>query len=269
MEKLALALGGGGVRCFTHLGVAQALKEEKIAANFYATASFGSLVGVLLANNIDIETIRKTFAKNMTRAKWLIPTISRHSMISQVNFKHILEELLDVKKIEKLETPIAIVGTDYNTGQQIIFRKGNIIDAVSASCSFPGIYNPIKYNGHLIGDGGIVNNIPADICRNYVSKKGKVISVTVTGKFDPSISKINSKRQIIYRSIYIPLEQNREKIIRGNSDLILRPNNDIKISFTTWTGILNMFSKKKMDLYYNKGYLETKKNIKKIKNCLK
>ena len=271
MKKVGLTLGGGGARCFAHLGVIEVLQKNNIPINCLVGSSMGSIISALIANGVLIEDIKKEFFKRIRRLNWLKPKFSKNGFISQANIKKILECLLPQQNIEDTKIPLYIVATELKTAKLHIFEEGNIIDAVCASSAFPGIYPPVTIGDNIFVDGGVLNNVPADICRKKIGKNNIVISCALEGSFyDPSLSNYTSNSfSVVWRSIYIPLIKTREKITKENSDIILRPLKDIKFNFHSWKDILKFYNVKLMNYYYEKGKKEMKRKMPLLKKLLK
>jgi len=266
--KIGIVLGGGGAKAFAHLGIIDELRENKIPIDYIVSSSMGSLVGVLIANNVSSEEIKKEFYQLTSRVHWLKPTISRRSFMSQAIIIKLLKKLITKKNIEDLNIPISIVATDLIDGEQHIFSKGDIIQAVCASSAYPGIYNPVKIDNMILFDGGIVNNIPADICRKKIGKNNIVISCILDDSFKATEKSLDSQFKILFRAIYTPVIKSRQKIINKNSDIIIKPFKDFEFTFNSWQEIFKFYNIGKLEEFYNLGRLETKKHIKQIKKKL-
>tara|TARA_Y100000310_G_scaffold287892_1_gene313092 strand:- start:3677 stop:4471 length:795 start_codon:yes stop_codon:yes gene_type:complete len=257
-----LVLGGGGARCFAHLGILDELKENKIKPDILICSSMGSLMGALYSFGVSSDDIIKEFSKLSTKLRWFIPnglsTFSHNAAIT------IMKNLISTKNIEDAPIPLVLMGTNLNNGNEVLLEKGDLIKAVCASMSYPTVHKPIKYGDQYIADGGILDNVPADICREKVGKNGKVLSVSLAGPLDTKIPSFD-KFHLLFRSIYIPLLHYRSVISKKNSDLILKPLYDIKFNFHNWKNIMDMHHEKKFHMNYAKGRREARDNMSKIK----
>jgi NTE family protein len=268
MKKIAIALGGGGARCFAHLGMIDELQNNNIPIDYISSSSMGSIIGILIANGVPISDIKKEFYKKIRRLNWFRPHFSRNGLMSQSNITSLLKKLLPQTKIENTKILISIVATNLNTGKLHLFENGDSIKSTCASCAFPGIYKPITLNNQFMVDGGILNNVPADICRQKIGQDNIVISSMLEGPFDNSLNSLNNPFQIVWRAIYIPLIHSRAKIVKENSDVILKPLDKIYLNFHNWRDILKFYNVKKMEQYYQKGKEETQKKMPLIKKLL-
>lgn len=266
MKKLGIALGGGGSRCFAHLGVFDELIKNNIPINQIVASSSGSIIGILIANGVKINDIKKEFYKLSTRLKWFIPT--GFFIFSQKVIRDILNKLLTNKEIEKSKIPITIVGTNLNNGNEVLFDRGDIIRAVCASCAHPLIYRPIRFENQYIADGGILDCIPADVCRDKIGKNNIVLSSSLDGHLDRNIRRFGNFH-FLFRSAYIPLLHFRKIIAQQNSDIILEPLKGVKLNFHIRNHILNFDNIPMMEHYFNLGKTSARLNINLIKKRIK
>jgi NTE family protein len=267
-KKIGLVLGGGGARCFAHLGVIKVLQENNIPINCIASSSMGSIIGALIANEVPIQDIKKEFYKRLTRINWLKPHFSTNGFISQSNVKKLLNKLIINKNIECSKIPLSIIATNLDKAETVTFEKGNLVTAVCASCAFPGIYPSVVINNNNFVDGGVLNNIPADICRKKIGKKNIVISSILEGEFYNLSNKKNNTFSVVWRSIYIPLIKSREKIVKDNSDIMLYPLKEISFNFHNWKDILKFYNVQLLENYYQKGEKEMEKNLPLLKKLI-
>ncbi|PHS35795.1 MAG: hypothetical protein COA82_03095 [Alkaliphilus sp.] len=266
-KNVSLAFGGGGAKCFAHIGVVNVLRENNIPIDFIATCSAGSLIGALIANNTPNHVIIKKFSETLKRVTWFRPTISKKAIFSQRNFKNIVVDLCGDVNIEDLRLPMKIITTNLNTGKLCVFAKGNLKDTVAASSAFPGIYKPVQIGSDYYVDGGLLNSIPADICRDEVGAEGIVISISLDGHLSNKIDRINIF-SLFYRAIYIPLINNRERIIEENSDIVIKVFNHHEFNFHNWKEIFRFYSVSKMEYFIKLGEEATRCKIDEIKKLL-
>ena len=161
--KVGLCLSGGGTKGFSYLGAFKAFQEYGIEFDMVAGASAGSLFGAIYASKMDVNII-KDITKNMKNKDF------RHSKLgilpsSMEKLQNLLEEVLPVKKIEELKMPYYAVAVDLKTGKEIHFNSGNLASIITGSCSIPGVFLPVKYKNMNLIDGGVKNNIPADVLK--------------------------------------------------------------------------------------------------------
>jgi NTE family protein len=157
--RLGLALGGGFARGLAHIGVLKVLVENQIAIDSLAGNSAGSIVAAAFASGCTIDEMAKA-ARN-TRwgsfARWTFP---RLGFATNERLEPLLSKILPCRTFEQLKLPLAIVAADLRTGEAVIFREGDLMMPLRATCSFPGLFVPIEYRGRLLVDGVIVNSVP-------------------------------------------------------------------------------------------------------------
>lgn len=157
--KVGLALGGGGAKGVAHIGVLQALEEARVKPDYIAGTSVGAMVAAMYAFNVNINTIAN-IARNLTLAQITTFKLNKTGFFTADPLKEILIEYLGEVNIEDATIPLSIVATDLTSGEEVIFTEGPLADAVCASASIPGVYIPMRLNGRILVDGGIVQNVP-------------------------------------------------------------------------------------------------------------
>lgn len=165
---VGLVLGGGGARGFVQVGALKAFKERNIDFDICVGTSVGSIIGALYCAGLSHEEI--------TRAAEDLEFGDLHGKIlfkpdDPKKIGNAVYNLIGDAQIENLHKKYAAVATDLKTGKQVVMDSGSVLDAVSASSAFPIAYAPLKKDGMNLSDGGLVNNIPADVCRMLGAKK--------------------------------------------------------------------------------------------------
>ncbi len=159
VPAIGVALGGGFARGLAHIGVLKVLAAERIPIRYVAGTSVGALLGAIYASGVplrDMETIAHS-VRWKDFARW---TISRHGLASNDRMIPFLQKILRVQTFEELETPLAVVATDFLSGEPVIFRSGPLIPAIRASCAYPGVFVPVEVNGRLMVDGLLAYSVP-------------------------------------------------------------------------------------------------------------
>ena len=159
--KVGLCLSGGGTRGFSYLGAFKAFKECGVEFDAVAGTSAGSLFGAIYASKIDIEVLKNVIKEVKTsdfkRSKLsFLPS-------SMDKLENLLKSVLPVPKIEDLKIPYYAVAVDLKTGKEIDFHSGDLAKIITGSCAIPGVFYPVKYKNMTLIDGGVSNNIPADV----------------------------------------------------------------------------------------------------------
>jgi predicted acylesterase/phospholipase RssA len=251
--RLGLVLGGGGVRCLAHLGVAHELEAAGLRPTHYASSSTGSLVGLLLAARIPAARIREALFRRDQRLAWLKPCWRQGGLFSPEAILRLLDRFSLPERLEDLPVPLHVVVTDLVEGAQRVYSSGPCREIVLASGALPGIYPPVLLEGRLCGDGGIVNNVPADLCRAQVGPRGVVLCSSL--EMNPTLPAEMIRRvpQVVYRSIYLPLVQQRLRNQTLHSDLVVQPFSDQPLCFSRWREIVRFYSLEAMADLYSRG----------------
>ncbi len=157
--KIGLALSGGGIRGLAHAGALQALQEYQIIPNAISGVSAGAVVGALYADGYTPLEIRKMFHK-MDIRKMTSLHLPNGGMFGMDNFEKFLASKLRAKTFSELRIPLKILATDFDKGEIHTFSKGNLLEAILASCSIPILFTPRKIRNTYYVDGGLLQNFP-------------------------------------------------------------------------------------------------------------
>ncbi len=251
--KIGLALGSGGARGLAHIGVVKVLKEHNIPIDFIAGSSMGSLIGALIANNNDMNMVEK-LAIQLKRKHWLDLTVPKLGFVAGDKVKELVKILTHGKNIEDLSIPLAVVATDIEMGERVVFTQGPVADAVRASISIPGIFVPVKVNGRLLVDGGVMERVPIQA----VQEIGADIVIAVdVGLYDAKL-KVNSILDVMSQAIDIMEREIYHRQILS-ADYVIRPN----------VGHINSISFTNVEEIINEGYNKAQESIGEMKDMLK
>lgn len=176
MKKLGLALSGGGAKGFAHIGVFKVLEECALMPDIIAGTSVGALMGALFADGYQADEIKELFS-GREFSEFAQLQIPKSGLFDSKRFRYFLKRHLRTKNIEDLQIPMVIVATDLDNGVSHEFRKGPIVDAVTASCSIPIIFSPVVVGGIHYVDGGLFHNFPVSIIREECER---IIGVNVS-----------------------------------------------------------------------------------------
>ena len=164
--KIGLALGGGAARGFAHVGVIQVLEENGIKPNLVTGTSAGSLVAAIYAsgkNGAQLQRVAETM-EEAAIADWTLPIFSRGILRGDALARYVNAQVSS-KLIEDLPMPLGIVATDLNTGNDVLFQRGDTGTAVRASSAVPAVFQPVKIAGREYVDGGLVSPVPVGAAR--------------------------------------------------------------------------------------------------------
>ncbi len=155
--RVALVLSGGGARGFAHIGVLQVLEERGIRVDAIAGTSMGAILGGLYAAGHDADSLYDL----AERLGWrdVLDLSFNAGILKGDKLRSFLSEYLPAT-FDELDVPLAVTTTDMATGEEHVRLQGSLIDAIRASSSFPGAFEPVVIEGRTLADGGIVNNLP-------------------------------------------------------------------------------------------------------------
>jgi NTE family protein len=164
--KIGVALSGGGVRGYAHLGVLQVLEEAGISVAVIAGTSMGGLVGGLYAAGVPLQTLID-FAQRTGIMDLASPDERWRGLFDHDKIAPMLADLIGSAEIafEDLDIPAAVVAADVETGELVLLRKGPLIPALLATAAFPLVFTPVYHQGRWLVDGGVANNFPVDVAR--------------------------------------------------------------------------------------------------------
>ncbi len=178
--KIGLALGGGAAKGFAHVGVIKVLESSGFTPTVVSGTSAGSVVGALYASGLNGFSLQEqSFALDEDRIKDLT-LFGVGGVIKGEKLQAYVNELVKNRPLEQMAKPCAAVATDLDSGERIIFNRGNTGQAVRASCSIPGVFQPVTIAGKRYVDGGLVSPVPVDAARQLGADI--VIAVDISSK---------------------------------------------------------------------------------------
>ncbi|OLN21480.1 esterase [Domibacillus antri] len=163
--KIGLALGSGGARGFAHIGVLRVLQEENIPVHIIAGSSMGALVGALYGAGHNMEQLYK-LSTAFQRKFFLDCIVPKMGFIAGRKIKDFIRLFTHGKRIEDLNVQLAIVATDIQAAEKVVFTEGPIAEAVRASIAIPGVFVPEKIDGRLLVDGGVIDRVPVSVAKD-------------------------------------------------------------------------------------------------------
>lgn len=292
MVEYGLALAGGGTRGAAHVGVLTALEEEGILPERIAGASAGSMVAGLYASGVEIGEMRE-YVRYLTKhgRSYIDPDVlgiilflpqiltgektSLTGLIKGKRLEKLICELTCRQELQELNKGILIPAVDINSGNTIVFtnlfgnnipisalrqenakweRKGMLCEIIMASCSVPGVFRPKRMGNYLLVDGGVTNNLPADLL--IAAGEPKVISVDVGEEYQSSGNE--SIINIVSHSFSIMSRELKDCRSSGEK-LLLKPRLPAAAGLLTFDY---------MEKCMEEGYIYTKKMIPRIRKVL-
>ena len=212
---LGLALGGGFARGLAHIGVLKVLLENRIPIDSVAGTSIGSIVAAAPASGCAIDEMAAAARKVRwsSIARWTFP---RFGFATNEPLRAFLSKALPCRTFEQLKLSLAIVAADLRTGEEVIFREGELLTPLRASCSFPGLFVPVEYRGRLLIDGAFVNSVPV----SALSGVDAVVAVNIRSNGLERCP--TSLFEIVGESFRITQNFNQSSW-RDRSDLVIEP----------------------------------------------
>ncbi len=216
---IGLALGGGFARGFAHLGVLQVLEQNHIPISHIAGTSVGSILGAAYASGAPLARIIETCRTLRFRdiARW---RVSRLGLASNQRLENLIERVFDSRRFEDLRIPLAVVATDLTSGEPVVFTQGNLVDAIRASCAFPGLFEPVEIGTRCLADGGLVAPVPTRAARDLGA--AVVIGVSV-GMHDGHRGAPTNIFQVVSRAVSAA-QKHQLEVWERHADLVLRPD---------------------------------------------
>jgi len=160
-KDVALALSSGGARGLAHIGAIEELEAQGFRIGSIAGCSMGALIGGVYAAG-KLKEFRE-WMKTIDKKKMLELTDFSFSINHLVKGTRIIEAIMEFVPdvaIEDLPIPYCAVATDWKSGREVVFRKGRLFEAIRASISLPTFYEPVRRDGMILIDGGVINPIP-------------------------------------------------------------------------------------------------------------
>ena len=217
--RIALVLGGGAFRGIAHVGVLKVFEEEKLPIDLIIGTSAGSLIGALYADKPHVDSLYPLI--NEAKAKDLFKvslTYSKLGYVSGKNLQEFVAKNISSKNIEDTEIPFAAISADLLRGESVVLASGPLAPSVNASCAIPGIFVPVKMYGKILVDGGVLNNLAADVARGYEATM--VITVDVMNDFD-TIPEIKNKKAVSRRVARISMHMLSQERMRQTDILVI------------------------------------------------
>ena len=286
-KDVALVLSSGGARGLVHIGVIEELEEQGFHISSIAGASMGALIGGVYAAGKLAEF--REWMKGIDKRKMVELTdfsLSINHLVKGNRIIDAIKEIVPDTPIENLPIPYCAVATDWETGREVTFRKGSLFGAIRASISLPAYYEPVRINGMVLIDGGIVNPLPLN---RVARKKGDLlVGVDVSGhdyqgqnalqnfieqrrKKDKSLSQL-----ILNKLLPDNLDFNYYTLLSRTSSIMIRQNSKLMVQLTHPDMLIDIqlnkyggFDYDKSEKLINFGHHYAQKAIEKLQNNLK
>lgn len=217
--KIGLALGGGAARGFAHIGVIQVLEEAGIRPALVVGTSVGSMVAALYAsgrNGVQLQQLAQTM-EEATFTDWTLPIFSRGMLRGDALARYVSTQV-NGRLIESMPLPLGIVATDLNSGQGVLFQRGDTATAVRASSAVPALFLPVRIVGRDYVDGGLVAPVPV----HYARQMGAELVIAVDISDPPESNTASDTLQILLQTFSIMSKSINNFELR-QADVVVRP----------------------------------------------
>ncbi|MBR2837547.1 MAG: patatin-like phospholipase family protein [Kiritimatiellae bacterium] len=227
-SRIGLALGGGGARGIAHLGVWQRLRELGVEFHCIAGTSIGAIAGAIIAAGRVDEALKWCAESDWKKLPKLFmeTQFTSKALTKGTRVEKLLAEFVGAKAFDELSTRFAAVATDLNTGERIVMQDGDLLSAVRASMSIPGVFRPVERDGRILIDGQLVDPIPIAACRAMGADK--VIAVDINPPNAPGsakpFAKVNIFDVLMNTLTIFNCEMTRRVLAEHKPDLLIRPD---------------------------------------------
>jgi len=238
MKKIGIAFGGGGARGIAHLLMIEALEELGLKPSVISGSSIGAVVGAFYAAGFNSKEMREILnqlinPKSESVFDYLLksdilklfsmfdPQFIKSGFIKGDKFQKFLKSNLKVSSFEELDIPLKISATDYWKKEEVIFEKGDLLLAIRASYSIPGLFTPIKMKNRILIDGGAVNPLPFDLIKKQCDI---TIAIDITSFHTMNAQEVPTTFDSVFTTYQIM--QNsiiQEKLKFGKPDIYIKP----------------------------------------------
>lgn len=234
-KDVALVLSSGGARGLAHIGAIEELESHDYRIASIAGCSMGALVGGIYAAG-KLSAFRE-WMKTIDRKRMLELTDFSFSIDHLAKGTRIIEAIMEFVpdvSIEELPIPFCAVATDWMTGHEVLFREGSLFQAIRASISLPSFYEPVRRDGMVLIDGGVINPIPMN---RVVRHEGDIlVGIDVSGHDYEAQSVMQHKleekrkhsgslsRQILHRLLPEHIEFNHYTMLSRVNSIMIRQN---------------------------------------------
>lgn len=217
--RIGLALGGGFARGIAHAGVLKVLEQHRIPIYCITGVSAGAIVAAAYASGASPEEIGRVGCamRFADVGRW---SLGRLGLVGSERMHRFLDRLLKTSWFEEMRIPLGVLATDLCTGQPVPFLgPGQVFEPIRASCSYPGLFRPVQYQGRLLVDGAMSMEIPAALARRLGATHVISVHLPMRGlSANPS-----NMFQVVNRCFQI-LQSRSEESWRTDTDLVIAPD---------------------------------------------
>ncbi|MFA5760020.1 MAG: patatin-like phospholipase family protein [Clostridia bacterium] len=250
--KIALVLGGGAALGYAHLGVIEVLEKHDIKPDIVVGTSMGAMIGGAYAAGINVSEMLE-YARQFKISQFLdfnIIKFKKCGLSSGKNITDMLEKAFGDKKIEDQSIQFIAVATDIISKEEVHIKRGSFVKAIRASISIPVVFEPVKIGKKMLVDGGILNQVPADIAKK--SGADLIIAVNVTSNYK-TVNQVENMIDVI-ENVAVVQQQVLFDLKGKNYNFLIEPE----------LTEMRLMDFKKIDYAINSGKQATEKIINEI-----
>lgn len=249
--KIGLVLSGGGAKGFAHIGVLKVLEEAGVKIDYIGGTSMGAVIGGLYASGYNATQIDSIFqatdfnelindfiprsSRNFyerrndelyalilpyNKFKIGIPEALSKGMYNYNLLSRITRNVRHIKDFNQLPIPFLCIGTNIETGEEVLLNKGNLAQAMIASSAFPSLFSPVEIDGKILVDGGVVNNYPIEEVRKLGADI--IIGVDVQNDLYDRTQLKDATKILVQITNLQSIERMKKNII--NTDIYIKPD---------------------------------------------
>lgn len=226
-KNISLVLSGGGARGIAHIGVIETLEKHGYNIQSIVGTSMGALVGAIYCNG-QLEPYKKWLLKlsKFDVFRLMDFTLSKQGLVKGEKIFNKMSEFIGDVNFEDLKIPLAISATDLTNNKEVVFTSGSLIKAVRASVSIPTVFTPVKHQGSVLIDGGVINNLPLSNAKRTENDLLVAVDVNANLPTDSKKDKLGYF-DIIHKSIMMLIEKVSEQSIEKHQpDLVIKISNE-------------------------------------------
>ena len=225
--RIGLAFGGGFARGLAHIGVLRVFESNQIPIHCITGVSAGAIAAAAFASGASSEEIAR-LAGSMRFADVARWSICRLGFMVSERMERFLGRLLKCYRFEEMQVPLGVVATDIVNGESVLFHgQGDVFLPIRASCSYPGLFQPVPWQGRLLVDGAMSMEVPASLARTLGATR--VVSVHLPMQTRAALP--SNVFQVVNRCFQI-MQMRNEDGWKRHSDVVIQPD----VTGVEWDG---------------------------------
>lgn len=191
--RFGIALGGGGARALAHIGVLKVLEREGIQPDVIVGTSMGGIIALAYANGVtpgelEQEALRMASIRRLFRLMDGFPP--RRGLIEGEKLRRYFIENIGLDTtFDDLDIPCQVCVVDLDRAERVALKEGSVVDAALATSAVPGLFPPIERQGRRLVDGGLLDNVPVSLLKDFKAKHTMAVDVSIRIGLDEASSK--------------------------------------------------------------------------------